>query len=42
VDNSDGANRGVRRVTLDGVNMRNGEIPLADDGQQHEVRVLMG
>jgi len=42
VENPDGVNRGVKRVTLDGEALPGKEIPLLDDGRQHEVRVLMG
>jgi cyclic beta-1,2-glucan synthetase len=41
VGNPDGVNRGVRVVTLDGEVLPGEEIPLLDDGQQHEVEVLM-
>jgi cyclic beta-1,2-glucan synthetase len=42
VDNPDGIGRGVRKVTLDGEESADGEIRLADDGQEHRVKVLMG
>jgi cellobiose phosphorylase len=42
VENPEGANRGVRQVTLDGVSLTDNLIPLVDDGKQHEVGVLMG
>lgn len=42
VENPDGINRGVKRVTLDGEELVDGEIPLVDDGQQHEVHVVIG
>jgi len=42
VENSEGINRGVKQVTLDGEVLPEGEIPLLDDGRGHEVRVLMG
>lgn len=42
VENPDGVNRGVRQVTLDGKVLPDAEIPLAGDGQRHEVRVVMG
>jgi cellobiose phosphorylase len=41
VENPDGVNRGVKQVELDGVLLPGDEIPLVDDGQHHEVRVLM-
>jgi cellobiose phosphorylase len=42
VENPDGVSRGVRQVTLDGDALPEGEIPLLDDGQPHEVRVVLG
>jgi cellobiose phosphorylase len=41
VKNPNGVNRGVRQVSLDGNPLPNNLIPLADDGKQHEVIVLM-
>jgi cyclic beta-1,2-glucan synthetase len=41
VENPDGVNRGVKQVELDGDVLPGQEIPLADDGQQHAVRVLL-
>ena len=41
VDNPDGVNRSVKQVTMDGKILSAEEIPLLDDGQQHEVHVLM-
>jgi cellobiose phosphorylase len=42
VENPDGANQGVRQVFLDRNPLPDNLIPLADDGKQHEVHVLMG
>jgi cellobiose phosphorylase len=42
VENPSGVERGVRSVTLDGVEVAGGVVPLADDGRWHEVRVVMG
>jgi cyclic beta-1,2-glucan synthetase len=42
VENPGGVNRGVRQVTLDGEVLPGVEVPLAGDGQPHEVRVVMG
>lgn len=42
VENLDGAGQGVKEVTVDGEPPSGTEIPLQDDGQQHEVHVLMG
>jgi cyclic beta-1,2-glucan synthetase len=43
VRNPNGVSRGIARVSLDGV-VLSGEarIPLADDGHEHQVRVLLG
>jgi len=41
VRNPRGVNRGVARVTLDGVELAEGRVPLADDGVTHEVIVAM-
>ncbi|MBN1814449.1 MAG: hypothetical protein JXA14_21595 [Anaerolineae bacterium] len=41
VENPGGVNRGVKQVTLDGEVLPGEEIPLLNDGQQHEVCVLM-
>jgi cellobiose phosphorylase len=41
VENPNGANLGVRQITLDGKELPAKEIPLLDDGQQHDVRVMM-
>jgi cyclic beta-1,2-glucan synthetase len=42
VENPDRVEQGVRRVEVDGEERPDGTIPLADDGQRHEVRVLLG
>jgi cyclic beta-1,2-glucan synthetase len=42
VENPDGVNRGVRQIVLNGNSLPDNRIPLIDDGQQHEVRVVMG
>jgi len=42
VDNPDGVNRGVRRVTLDGESLTDGTIPLTDDGGHHHVAIVLG
>jgi cyclic beta-1,2-glucan synthetase len=41
VENPDGVNRGVKQVAVDGDVLPGREIPLADDGRHHTVRVLM-
>jgi cellobiose phosphorylase len=42
VDNSAGAGRGVHSVTADGEPVLSGTLLLRDDGQMHEVRVVLG
>jgi len=42
VENPEGINRGVKRVTLDGEVLPERAIPLLDDGRQHQVHVQMG
>jgi cyclic beta-1,2-glucan synthetase len=42
VENSQGVERGVSRVLLDGAPAPEGVVALADDGRAHEVRVLLG
>jgi cellobiose phosphorylase len=42
VENAAGTGRGVRAVTMDAHAVPDGEIPLMDDGQTHEVRVELG
>jgi cellobiose phosphorylase len=42
VENPDRVSQGVKRVTIDGQVVSGGEIPLLDDGQQHNVHILMG
>ena len=42
VDNPAGAGRGVRAVTADGQPAGGEAVPLRDDGQTHEVRVVLG
>ena len=42
VTNPDGAEHGVRSVALDGQVLDGAGVPLADDGQTHEVVVVMG
>ncbi len=42
VENPDGVSRGVRRIEVDGVDHTGRDIPLADDGLQHSVRVRLG
>lgn len=41
-DNAKGAGRGVQSVTLDGEPAANERVPLTDDGQTHNVHVLIG
>ena len=42
VENPHGVSHGVATVELDGVVQSDDEIPLTDDGQVHEVRVVLG
>jgi cyclic beta-1,2-glucan synthetase len=42
IENPDGVQGGVRSVALDGDDLPDQTLPLADDGQEHEVRVVMG
>jgi cyclic beta-1,2-glucan synthetase len=41
VENPAGVNRGVRQVLLDGMVLPGSAIPLLDDGQAHQVHVVM-
>jgi cyclic beta-1,2-glucan synthetase len=42
VENPLGVSRGVATVELDTVLQPNDEVPLSDDGQTHNVRVVLG
>jgi cyclic beta-1,2-glucan synthetase len=42
VENPEGVNRGVRRVLHNGFSLPENRIPLIDDGQPHEVQVVLG
>jgi cyclic beta-1,2-glucan synthetase len=42
VDNPEGVNRGVRQIMLDGAAAPDGLIPLVDDSQCHQVKVVLG
>ena len=42
VKNPDKVNRGIREITLDNKVLKEGYIPLADDGGIHTVRIIMG
>lgn len=42
VENPDGVERGVKSVLLDSTPRENRTVPLADDGREHEVRIVMG
>jgi len=42
VENPNKVNRGIRQVVLDGNPLPGSLIPLVDDGQPHEARVVMG
>lgn len=42
VDNSDGVERGVKSISLDGIQLPGYTISLMKDGGKHEVQVRMG
>jgi cyclic beta-1,2-glucan synthetase len=43
VENPQGVNRGVSRISLDGAPLpEEALVPLADDGREHQVRVVLG
>jgi cyclic beta-1,2-glucan synthetase len=42
VENPNGVETGVATVTIDGADRPDHTIPLADDGREHQVRILMG
>jgi hypothetical protein len=41
VENPDAVCRGVRQLSLDGVDLPSRAVPLADDGGEHVVRVVL-
>jgi len=42
VENPQKVNRGIRLIHLDGNHLPSHLVPLVDDGQPHNVRVVMG
>lgn len=42
VENPSGVNRGVKQIQLDGNVLNSREIPLPDDGGQHQINVVLG
>jgi cyclic beta-1,2-glucan synthetase len=42
VENPNGINQGIRRILLDGKTLADNNIPLSNDGEQHNVQVLLG
>jgi cellobiose phosphorylase len=42
VDNSGGSGRGVRSVSVDGREVPEGVVELADDGRQHKIQIALG
>ena len=42
VENPRGAMRGVTEISLDGAPVAGREIPLADDGREHRIAVVLG
>jgi cellobiose phosphorylase len=42
VENPNGVNRGIQRVLLDGRTLTDNIVPLSNDGEKHEVQVVLG
>jgi cyclic beta-1,2-glucan synthetase len=42
VENPDGAEFGLRSLTLDGQSLPSDAVPLVDDGRNHEILAVMG
>jgi cyclic beta-1,2-glucan synthetase len=42
VENPSGVSQGVKKVCLDGERLESHDIPLLEDGTEHQVRVTMG
>ena len=42
VKNPQSVNRGISQILLDGIPLTGSSLPLVDDGQLHEVWVVMG
>lgn len=42
VQNPQHVNRGIQQILLDGKQISNNLVPLEDDGQPHEVQIVMG
>jgi cellobiose phosphorylase len=42
VDNPSAVNRGIKQLTLDGKVLPGNEIPLLEDGGEHQANILMG
>jgi cyclic beta-1,2-glucan synthetase len=42
VENPDGVSRGVTRLEVDGVDVTGRDVPIATDGAEHSVRVVLG
>jgi cyclic beta-1,2-glucan synthetase len=42
VDNPVGVNRGVKEVRMNGKVIKEGKVPLVDDGKQRKISILMG
>ena len=42
IKNPQEVNRGVKEINLDGKKLKDSKIPLVDDGQVHEVEVIIG
>jgi cyclic beta-1,2-glucan synthetase len=42
VENPDRVSRGVKRIEVDGIECTGQDIPIADDGVERSVRVVLG
>jgi cellobiose phosphorylase len=42
IENPEGAGRGVREVTFDGLTLQGSVVELLDDGRLHEVKISLG
>jgi cellobiose phosphorylase len=42
VENPNSASHGVKQMVMDGEDLPEKEIPLLQDGEEHEIRILLG
>ena len=42
VENPDGIERGIRKITMNGIPLSECNVPLTDDGMKHDIHVVMG